>query len=154
MNWFTFSFRLHIHGKEITRSKRKRKHGAENSSKSVQSRVLAKELRLSRSQTEKLKSQEHVASSPTVPHKRKRFCCKYCDKSYTQAHNLKSHVQKIHKWYEIIANDKKFMHYILCLMNEIFQKIITIKKWSEPDIIRQKLQKKYQSLNFSYLVIL
>ena len=94
-----FPFRLHIHGKEITRSKRKRKHGAENSSKSVQSRVMAKELRLSsrsKSENPQNKSPENVAT-PTVPKKQKKFCCKFCDKSYTQAHNLKSHIQKIHK---------------------------------------------------------
>ena len=76
----------------MTRSKRKRKHGAENSSKSVQSRVMAKELRLKPVN----KSEENVETSK-LPAKQKRFCCKFCDKSYTQAHNLKSHIKKIHK---------------------------------------------------------
>ena len=89
-----FTIRLHIHGKEITRIKRKRKHGAENSSKSVQSRVMAKELRLSsRSKNEKPKN----VGTVKVPVKQKRFCCKYCNKSYTQSPNLKSHVKKTHK---------------------------------------------------------
>ena len=87
-----FYYRLHIHGKEITRSKRKRKHGSENSSKSVQSRVLAK---------------EHMSNSKNVPKRQKidpkkpihekKFACKFCDKSYTQAHSLKTHIKTVHE---------------------------------------------------------
>ena len=96
LTFIIFIFRLHIHGVEMTRSKRKRKHGAENSSKSVQSRVLAKELRLS-SRLPNGNSKIVTTTTPVVPVKEKRFGCKFCDKSYTQAHNLKSHIQKIHK---------------------------------------------------------
>ena len=66
-----FTIRLHLHGKEVSRLKRKRKHGSENSSKSVQSRVLAKEHRLG---GKKAKKQIVVPKKPQGrPQKKKQI---------------------------------------------------------------------------------
>ena len=66
-----FTIRLHLHGKEVSRLKRKRKHGSENSSKSVQSRVLAKEHRLG---GKKAKKQIVVPKKPRGrPQKKKQI---------------------------------------------------------------------------------
>ena len=84
--------RLHIHGKEVSRSGRKRKHGSENSSKSVQSRVLAKEHM---SNAKNLPKRKKVDSKKLIH--AKKFACKFCDKSYTQSHSLKTHMKKVHE---------------------------------------------------------